>query len=308
MGFTYTFPLAPPRPPGLAYPVYGLDLNGAGDHAVVLRTAEELDRKGAFKRLSIALALLGVYEGVGLIERAPGSIDGYSARPSPEEYPEPALSPEVAEAVRRLRRANDPYQVQACFTLSRGLALVAAPESAIIEFFKVIELHIKHLAWSRALDAGAARNVLVDKIILSKRVRDALRVRRLLDPGVLELVYRMKEVRNKFVSHGGVRAPVGELFGDPEGSAQLLEESEFRYDPDLHYGPGFFERVVNDVGLVAAFLFTRMQGLEPHVCEPSGGWSQASGVVRDTLSAAGAMWITPSEGRLEPRHPSEGHP
>ncbi|WP_077490668.1 hypothetical protein [Sinomonas mesophila] len=302
MGYTYTFPLAPPRPPALAYPVYGLELNGAGDHSVVLHSPEELDKKGAFKRLSVALALLGVYEGVGLIERAAGSIDGYSMSRSPEEYVDPALSPEVAEAVRRLRRANDPYQIQACFTLSRGLALMAAPESAITEFFKVIELHIKHLAWSRALDSGAARNVLVDKIILSKRVRDALRVRRLLDPGVLELVYKMKEVRNKFVSHGGVRAAVGELFGDPEGSAQLLEESEFRYDPDLHYGPGFFERVVNDVALVASFLFTLTQGLEPRVCEPSGGWSQASDRVRETLSAAGATWISPSQGALEPRH------
>jgi hypothetical protein len=301
MGYSYTFPLAPPRPPGLAYPVYGLELNGAGDHSVVLRSSDELDKKHAFKRLSIALALLGVYEGVGLIERAPGSIDGYSSSPSVEVYTEPALSPEVAEAVRRLERANDPYQVQACFTYSRALALTTTPESAIIEFFKVIELHIKHLAWSRALDPGAARNVLVDKIILSKRVRDALRVRRLLDPGVLELVYEMKEVRNKFVSHGGVRPAVAELFGDPEGSGQLLEEAAFRYDPELHYGPGFFERVVNDIALVAAFVFTLIQGLEPHVCVPPGRLSGSSHRVRETLTAAGATWISPSQGALEPR-------
>ncbi|GAB4100764.1 hypothetical protein [Sinomonas halotolerans] len=301
MGFSYTFPLAPPRPAGLPYPVCGLDLRDHGDHSVVLHSPEELDWKAAVKRLSVALAVLALHEGVGLIERAPGGIDGYSVSASSAACAEPALPPEVAEAVRRLELANDPYQVQACFTLSRGLALMATPESAIIEFFKVIELHIEHLAWSRALDPGAARNVLVDKIILSKRVRDALSVRRLLEPGVLELVFRMKEVRNKFVSHGGVRPPVGELFGDPEGSAQLLEESEFRYDPELHYGPGFFERVVEDLALLAAYVFTLTQGLEPRIREAPGGGSRASAGVRETLSAAGVTWISAGLGPHAPR-------
>ena len=150
------------------------------------------------------------------------------------------------------------------------------------------------------MDPGAARNVLVDKILLSKRVKDNLRVRRLLDEGVIDLIYKMKEVRNKLVVHGGVRAPVAELFGDPEGSAELLEESAFRYDPDLHYGPDFFERVMNDLALVASYVFSLTQGLEPRICTPPGGWSRSSTSVRYTLSAAGATWISPSDGTLEP--------
>ncbi|WP_415854702.1 hypothetical protein [Sinomonas sp. G460-2] len=295
--YAYTFPLVPASSPGLAFPVYGLDLGGDGAGSVVLRVGEELDRKGAFKRLSVALALLAVYEGVGLIERSPNGL-GFSVAPSPDEAPEFRPSQEVLDAVHRLERSNSPYQIQACFTLSRGYALLSDPESAIIEFFKVIELYMKHLAWAHRLSEGAAKNVLVDKIILSKRVKDDLRVRAVLEPETINLIYRMKELRNRFVVHGGVRPTIAELFGDPEDYRGLLDQSAFKYDPDLHYGPTFFERTLNDLSLVGAFLFSKLQGLEPWVFVTPERSSRSSPHVRDVLEAEGARWISSDPGRL----------
>ncbi|MDQ4503458.1 hypothetical protein [Sinomonas sp. ASV322] len=295
--YAYTFPLVPVPSSGLEYPVYGLDLGGDGARSVVLRCSDELDRKAAFKRLSMALALLGVYEGQGLIERSSGT---FSAIPSEDEPGENRYSQDVTDAILHLERSNSPYQIQACFTLSRGYALLADPESAIIEFFKVIELYIKQLAWVRRLSEGAARNVLVDKIILSKRVKDDLRVRAVLAPDTINLIYRMKELRNRFVVHGGVRPMVAELFGDPEDYGQLLEESAFKYDPGLQYDPAFFDRALNDLSLVGAFLFSKMQGLEPLVCVTPERWSRSSPRVHDVLEAEGVRWLRPGTGRLRP--------
>src|SRR5579859_5070063 len=178
--YIYTFPFSPLRASSREYPVFGLDLRANGAHSVVLRARDELDRKAAFKKLSIALALLGVYEGQGLIERPPGGVGDFSAAPSADELEEFRYSQEITDTIKKLEKANTPYQIQACFTLSRAYALSSDPESAIIEFFKLIELYIKHLAWVRRLSEGAAKNVLVDKIILSKRVKDDLRVHRVL--------------------------------------------------------------------------------------------------------------------------------
>lgn len=285
---------------GITNPVYGLDLTGNGAQSVVLHTRVELDQKAAFKKLSVALALLGVYEALGLTERAPGGIGGFLSSPSQEEYEEPRYQEEVRATISQLEQANDPYQIQACFTLSRGLALVSDPESAIIEFFKLIELYIKQLAWAGDLEAAAAKNVLEDKIIFSKRVREDLKVGGVLADQTVDLIYRMKEVRNKFVGHGGMRPTLGELFGDPEHNRQVLDQGEFKYDPYLQYGPGFFERVLNDVMLVGSFLFSKMQGLEPLVFVRPGCWSQGSDNVHDVLTAEGVRWIGPDPSRLKP--------
>jgi hypothetical protein len=291
--FRYTFPLESPSLNGVGYSVYGLDLEAPPAESVTLRTRRELDEKEAFKRLSVALALLGVFQGIGLIERGRGDTGTFSFSASQDDYEEQRYSPRVEAAIRKLEQANDPYQVQACFTLSRALALVPDPESAIVEFYKLIELYIKHLAWVGRLDRGAAKNVLVDKIIFSKRVKENLKAHRILNQETLDLAYRMKEVRNKFIGHGGMRPPLGELFGDPEGYGQLLEGAAFKYDPELQFGPNFFERVRNDVMLMAGFLFSRMQGLEPVVCVTPDHWEQSSRRVRDVLTWAGAVWIEP---------------
>ncbi|WP_138416256.1 hypothetical protein [Sinomonas gamaensis] len=260
-----------------------------GDH---LRSGEELDRKATLKRLSVALAVRGVFAGVGLLEGEAGFGD-FAASPSAGELQEHRYSVHVEAVITKLEQANGPYQIQACFTLSRALALVADPESAIVEFYKLIELYIKHLAWTGALDPGAAKNVLVDKIIFSKRVKDSLRVHKVLDEETLDLAYRMKEVRNKFIGHGGMRPPLGELFGDPEGYGQLLEGSAFKYDADLKFGSDFFERVRNDVMLMATFLFTKMQGIEPYVCVTSERLAHSSKRVIDVLTRAGRSGSNP---------------
>lgn len=80
--FRYTFPFVPPANSHVFHSVYGLDLADDGMPSVVLRSREVLDRKGAFKRLSVAFALLGIYEGVGLAERASGGIGGFHSSPA----------------------------------------------------------------------------------------------------------------------------------------------------------------------------------------------------------------------------------
>ncbi len=276
---------------------YGLEL-GDGGRSVILRTSRPLSQKDAFKKFSIVLALLGIYEGVGLIERAGDGLEGFSSRPSREEYDEPSYPEHVSATIRQLEKANDPYQIQACFTLSRGLAHVTDPESAIIEFFRVIELYIKHLAWTEALNPEAANNVLVYKLILSKRVKDALKTRRILRAETVDLIYKLKEVRNKFLSHGGIRPTLSELFGDPEKNGEVLESAEFRYDPDLHYGPGFYERVLNDVSLLSGFIFSKLQGTDRVAFVRQGAWVQGSPQVHDVLAAEHVRWIGPGASQI----------
>lgn len=299
--FRHWFPLLPSPVFGVSDPIYGLDVAGDGGHSVVLHSRKELGQKEAYRRLSVALALLSVYFGAGLKERAPGAIGGYFAAPSHEESGEHIYREDVMATIGQLERANDPYQIQARFTLSRGLALISDPESAIIEFFKLTELYIKQLAYAGALDPAARKNVLEDKIIFARRVKEDLVARGILTEELVDLIFTMKEVRNKFVGHGGMRPALGELFGDPENYEQLLEQSPFRYDPYLRYGPDFFERVLNDITLVGGFLFAKMQGIEPLVFVRPGCWYQASSHVQSVLAAEGAQWISHDESRFLPR-------
>lgn len=298
--FRHSFPLVPAPVFGVTHPIYGLDLAGDGGHSIILRTREKLDRKEAFERLSVGLALLGVYFGAGFKERASGGLGGYFASPHPDEYEEPTYSEEVMKTIVGLEQARGPYQIQARFTFSRGLALLSDPESAIVEFSKVIELYIKQLAWSRQLPLAAAKNVLEDKIIFSKKVKEALVAEKILAVETVDLIYCMKEIRNKFIGHGGMRPALGELFGDPENYQQLLERPEFKYDPYLQYGPDFFERILNDLTLIAGFLFAKMQGLEPLVFARAGCWNQGSAHVHNVLTAEGVQWSTYEESRFAP--------
>ncbi|MDQ0799700.1 hypothetical protein [Arthrobacter sp. SLBN-112] len=294
------FPLVPAPVFGVAHPIYGLDVAGEGGHSVILRTREQVDRREAFERLSVGLALLSIYFGVGFRERAAGGLGGYFASPSPEEYEEPNYSEEVMTTISELQRARDPYQIQARFTFSRGLALMSDPESAIVEFFKVIELFIKQLAWKAELPPDAVKNVLEDKIIFSKRVKEALIAEGILAVETVGLIYSLKEIRNKFIGHGGMRPALGALFGDPEDYQQLLERPEFKYDPHLLYGADFFERILNDLTLIAGFLFAKMQGLEPQVFLRAGCWNQSSSHVHSVLTAEGVHWLTYEETRFAP--------
>ncbi|MGO4856874.1 hypothetical protein [Arthrobacter sp. 2MCAF14] len=163
-------------------------------------------------------------------------------------------------------------------------------------------MYVKQLAWVGDLGAAAAKNVLVDKIIFSKRVKEDLKARTILTEEMVDLIYKIKEVRNKFVGHGGMRPLLGELFGDPEDNRQLLDKAEFKYDPYLDYGPHFFERFLNDVTLMGAFLFSKMQGLQPIICVTPGCWSQSSRHVHDVLTEAGSGWIGPHQNRLTPAY------
>lgn len=298
--FAYSFPLVSLLADNGNPSVYGLDVGSDGAKAAILRASEKLDQKATFKQLSVALALLGIFQSVGLIESLPGEVDASAWSASEHEYEMPRYSPRVEAVIRRLEQANGPYQIQACFTFSRALALVPDSESAIIEFFKLIELWIKHVAWSGRLDPHATKNVLVDKILFSKRVKEDLKQKRILKTETVDLIYKMKEIRNKFVGHGGMRPTIGGLFGDPEDYQQLFDESQLRYDDELHYGPGLFELLLNDVMLMASFLFSKLQGLEPLVCVRPGCWTASSQRVRDVLADAGAVWIAPDPDAFRP--------
>ncbi|MCH6471346.1 hypothetical protein [Sinomonas terrae] len=293
-------PLPFVAPPGTGCPsIYGLDL-GDGAQSVVLRAGGKLNKKATFKRLSVALALLAIFQSEGLIESVSDESEELHWIPSERDYEEPKYSARVEAVIRQLEQANGPYQVQACFTFSRALALTPDPESAIIEFFKLMELWVKHVAWSGMLDPHATKNVLVDKILFSKRVKEDLKQRRILDPETVDLIYKMKEIRNKFVGHGGMRPPLGALFGDPEDYRQLFDESQLRYDPELQYGSGLFESLLSDAMLTGSFLFSKMQGIEPLVCVRPGRWASSSKHARDVLTKAGAVWIAPDPNDFRP--------
>lgn len=298
--FRHSFPLLPSPIYGVSHPIYGLDLSGDGAHSIILHSSRELNRKDAFERLSVGLALIGIYFGSGLNERAPGAIGGYSVSPSEEEFREQIYSDAIMKTVSQLERANAPYQIQARFTLSRGMAIISDPETAIIEFFKVIELYIKQLAWTGVLGHVACKKVLEDKAIFSKPVREALTVEANLTKETVDLIFNMKEIRNRFIGHGGMRPTLGELFGDPENYQRLLDQAAFKYDPYLTYGQDFFERVLNDVTLLAGFLFSKMQGIEPLIFMRPGCWYQGSEHVRKVLESEGVQWVSYDVSAFEP--------
>jgi len=284
---------------GPVYPVYGLHFRGTPAHSVFLRSKEQLDKKGAYKKLSIALALLAMFDEEGLKARANGGIGGYTAGVVNETYAEESYGGFVTSVIQQLKAAEHPFQIQACFTLSRAFALLNDPESAIIEFFKVIELSIKHAAATEQLTYSTAAAVLKGKIF-GPSVRDELAQKVGLKAETVDMIFRMKNVRNKFIGHGGVRPVIGELFGDPEGYGRLLEDPAFLYDPYLKYGETFFERVLNDVSLIARLLFCRMQGLAPFISSAPGCWSEPSPHVLEVLRTEGVTW--------RPFHPSELEP
>lgn len=295
-GYKYMFPLLPLPVHDGKLPVLGLHFRGTHAHSIYLHSAQQLDEKHAYKRLSESLALLAIFDLVGLRARPTGGIGGFCGGPAESVDLGAVLTGAPHEMHAGLAAADNSFQVQACFTLSRAFALQGDPESSIIEFFKVIELFIKGLAYEGKFGPDASFDVLRGRLFSGKVIAE-LNSGALCSPELAKMIYIMKDVRNRFVGHGGIRPTIGEVFGDPESNHDLLEEERFKYDPFLHYGEQFFDRFLNDVSLVARFLFCRMQGVEPILKTGPGCWSSSSEHVSKLLEDEGATFsfVFPSE-------------
>lgn len=283
------FPLVPLPDHEDNYPVNGLHFRGTPAHSVYLHSKTSLDEKGAHKKLSESLALLAIFELVGLRARPSGGIGGFSGGPMEIIDMGAALISPVDQMHLGIAAAGNSFQIQACFTLSRAFALQNDPESSIIEFFKVVELFIKDMAYASKLSPRANADVRNGKIF-SRNVISDLEAGLACGSELAKMILITKDIRNRFVGHGGVRPTVGELFGDPESNHELLENNRFRYDPFLHYGENFFERFQNDISLMARFLFCRMQGVEPILKTGPGCWSTPSEHVSKVLQDEGAKF------------------
>ena len=269
----------------------------AGAPFITVNSSQILTKEQSYFKLSIALALFSLFEKEGFSPRPIGGIGGYNNGVVDERYVEDAHNAKVREYIAKLNDAKSPFQIQSRFTLSRAHSIMRDPESAIIEFFKIIELFIKENAHQNKLSEQACGDVF-NKFpkVFSENVKLSLNDG-ILDTETVNVIWKLKNIRNRFVGHGGIRPMVADIFGDPEDNAKAINYSDFNYDTHINFGEHFFEKIMYDIEVLAVILFCKLNGVSPIYASIPGCWWQPSPVIEGIIQAENTeiIQIYPSE-------------
>lgn len=298
--YRYNFPYGVGVNTEKGYDVYGLRVCEGGAPFLTVHSARLLTTKDAYFKLSVSLALLSLFEKEGFSPRPIAGIGGYNNGVTDEVYEEVKHSELVQGYINSFNTASSPFQIQSRFTLSRAYSMMQDPESAIIEFFKIIELFIKENAQQGRLSEAACADVFAKfPKTFSNNVKDSLK-NGILKPETVDAIWKLKNIRNRFVGHGGIRPMVAEAFGDPEENAKAINYAEFTYDIPSDFGEHFFEKIMYDIEALAVILFCKLNGVEPIYVSVPGCWWQPSGTITEIMGAEKVSIIQLYPSELEP--------
>lgn len=279
--------------------IFGVSLFSELGPFIEFYSDTQISEADVYRQVSKVLSIQALIMGQGVADRNPGSVGGfYEVRSVRKEYGDvtnPSLL--VQDLYNSLCDDADSFQIQSRFTLSRAYALSSDFESSCIEFFKIVELYVKHLAYSSRLSP-----VATDQVKGGHLFRDSVK-KDIIDKGFIStrlfgLLENIIVVRNFFVGHGGVRPVVGRLFDDPEFAQRVklfkgIQERD-NYDLTLNdYNDSpLFRRIGADFSLLSRFIFCKLQGISPVLVYEPMCWWGASSQVLETLRDEGAIILT----------------
>lgn len=298
--YTYNFPYTTNANLNRQYGVHDLYIYNRLPF-ISLLSSKMLSKKESYMKLSVSLALLALFENEGFTSRPISAIGGYNNGVIDEVYIENTYPDEIQGYIDRLYKSNNSFQIQSRFTISRALAIMWDPESATIEFFKVIELYIKNCAYTGLFSDATARKVLADRPNpFTKEVKDELINKKLLDMNTVEVIFKLRDIRNRFIGHGGVRPVVAGIFGDPENNKIKINCPEFQYDDMFTFGEPFYEKVMYDIEVIAVLLFCKLNNIKPVHLNIPGCWWQPSKVIQDIINKENMSIIQIYPSLLDP--------
>lgn len=298
--YHYYFPYDAPANLSRDYGIHDLYFNDPNIPFIILKSDKELSESQAYEKLSISLALLSLFEKEGFLARPVSAIGGYNCQKQNAPYKATKHSAEINEITKNLYMSNDSFQIQSRFTLSRAHALFRDPESSITEFFKIIELFIKYCASTGVFSEKASRDVLArSPKLFTDEVKKELVEKEMLQSKTVEVIFKLKNIRNRFMVHGGVRPVVAGLFGDPEDNKTGIKFSEFQYDNEYIFGEPFYEKVMYDLEIIAVILFCKLNNIKPIYSSVPGCWWQSSEVIANIIVDEGVETFEFYPSKLE---------
>lgn len=276
---------------------------------IELYSDTQLSEAEAYIQVSKSLSISALFMTRGVIDRNSGAIGGFcEMRSSHKNYGDVSDLPDLARAFYdELDYEADSFQIQSRFTLSRAYALSSDFESSCIEFFKIVELYVKHLAYTSQLSDGATRQVTSGSVF-GCAVRKDIVDKGFISSELLYLLDNIRGVRNFFIGHGGVRSVVSRLFGDTEAGHRVevfkkaqnkvglldghgLEGHFYDLKLDDYEDSPLFLRIGADFSLLSRFIFCKLQGVTPVLVYQPMCWFEASREVISILERDGATFI-----------------
>lgn len=273
--------------------VHDLDLSH-GSPFISLYSDTLLTKKQAYFKLSIAFGLYSLFEKEGFLPRPVGGIGGFNAGVEDSLYENITHSTLIKPYIDGFKRSTNSFQIQSRFTLSQAHAMMRNPEAAIIEFFKIVEIYIKNCAYTGVFTHATAARVLDPRSpsIFNNNVKRELVDSGQLNANTVDVIFKLKNVRNKFVGHGGIRPTVASIFGDPEDNRATVSYAEFQYDSSFNFGEPFYEKIMYDIEVVAVLLFCKLNDIPPIYLTIPGCWWQPNEVIETILIAEGVERIS----------------
>lgn len=260
------------------YPVNGIYYKDRNSSFVELRVNKKITDTVAYHKLFESLALIALFYEKGVYARAISAIGGYHMTIEDSAYKSVSHNKYIRSIIRLLGKCKDPFQIQAGFTLSRAYAQLDDPEISIYEFFKVVELYIKHQGFTCKLSQISKRDI-DNYNLFTPSIKKDLYSNRDITSETVDLIWIMKDIRNKFIGHGGVRPYIAKHYGDPENSYSKLASLIRQYNPGLVQDERFYENLSFDLAVLARLLFCKMCEVPPIHLQVPGCWWQPSGQI-----------------------------
>ncbi len=261
-------------------------LNFNDDHSpfnCFIQLEENASNIDAYKTFFETISILSLYTLIGTDRRKDGAIGGvesYESNPSnnfPNNIPD-----DVNETLILLKKCSNPFQIQAGINISRAYYYYNCPEISLLEFFKIIELAIKYYSYQSKLSAASVSAVQRSSLFHTN-IKDDLISKLGFHEDTIDLVWNIKDIRNRLIGHGGVRPEISNYFGDPERNNKTLDVILKKYNSFLQYDSTFFEYLFYDMEILSRLFFCKICNIPPFLIAVPGCWNQPSDRIRSVI-------------------------
>lgn len=295
-GYLYHLPFYPiANPPD---PVLGVHFDSARGPFIQLYSDSPLSEYEQYVRISKALSVVALFSEKGTSDRQAGGVGSfYEERCSQKLYGEVSdLTPLARMVYVGLDCEASAFQIQSRFTLSKAHSSSLNFESSAIEFFKVVELYIKHLAYTSQIgpkSVAAVKGGFLFKDVVKQEIID----RGFLSSELFDLLDNLRAVRNFYIAHGGIRPFVSRIVDDPErdNRVRVFNNLVAGHGYDLHLDSYFDDPLLTRIGvdfsLLSRFVFCKMHDVDPVLVYRGMCWWTASDNVMEVLKQDGAIFV-----------------
>lgn len=257
-------------------------------YGATVKTKNRISRLEAHHIFFETTAIIALYFKLGGLRRSVGAIGGYHEGVESGETIQPSLIQNLDLVILKLQSCNDPFQIQAAFTLSKAYAIEDL-ELRTLEFFKLIEIAAKYYASNNYFNAQVATQIFSHGKLFTPEIRSAWNS--VLGTDTVNLMWGLKNIRNKTIGHGGIRPDVSMFVNDPEDNYLKLKKFFVQFNDSVPDEEHYYETLEVDIELVARLLFCKICNIDPFYFRLPGWWFIPSNKLLSILSNEGMQEI-----------------